>query len=186
MSHHTCTHHVEIDTDNTFCKMLICFHRSGMVPIFPEISFSFLTLVKLLSSPSSNQLQALGNNILFSINNQKVDMLCGAPHNACAAFLHTTALNYSGVGLDFNFDDFRFFLPVEKICCSTFRTLWHFRKINGFPNMREIGSFGRPWPSVPGCWPRSRVSPDPSFCDSPSFLAEPVFSLFLPNPGLLN
>ena len=40
---------------------------------------ALFTLVKLLGGSASNQLQALGNNVLFSIDNQKVNMIRG--HN---------------------------------------------------------------------------------------------------------
>jgi len=49
------------------------------VSLFPKGPFSLLALIKLLSGSSCNQLQALGDNVLFNIDNQKVNMVRG--HN---------------------------------------------------------------------------------------------------------
>jgi hypothetical protein len=59
--------------------MIIPLDCSGMIAVFPESAFSFLSLIEFLACPSGNQLEAFGYRLRFIVDYQEVNVIgqCG-------------------------------------------------------------------------------------------------------------
>ncbi|OGT79429.1 MAG: hypothetical protein A3I13_04005 [Gammaproteobacteria bacterium RIFCSPLOWO2_02_FULL_47_50] len=67
--------HIQVDIDQALKQVLIGSYGGGMITIFPVGAFAPLPLIKFLSSPAGNQLQALWNDGLARVLNQEMNMI---------------------------------------------------------------------------------------------------------------
>jgi hypothetical protein len=72
--------HVQVYVNEALNQMPISFHRRRMVTVFPVRPFPVLPLIKLLPSPSGDQLNRIGDDISLAVVSDKKMNMVGGHH----------------------------------------------------------------------------------------------------------